>query len=219
MVKRLQVKTGDRYGKLTIVEEVERGRTPKGYTYRRFLCKCDCGKESTTNLACLTQGKAKSCGCIKGKDSHPRHGYRLRDDTAPTYQSWTAMKSRCCCVGDQAYSQYGGRGITVCERWMRFEGFLADMGDRPDGTTIDRIDNDGNYEKSNCRWATRKQQQRNRHNNRMVTFNGDTRCVSEWAEIVGINVSTLWCRLTRSRWSVEKALTTPALPPDKRRTA
>jgi hypothetical protein len=217
MVKRIHVKTGDRYGQLTVVKEAERGRTPKGFTFRRFQCRCACGKEVTSPLANLTKGHTKSCGCIVGKNSNPRHGHRPRGDASPTYQSWQAMKSRCCCLGDHAYSQYGGRGIKVCEKWMRFEGFLADMGQRPDGHSLDRIDNDGDYEPSNCRWATRSQQQRNTRGNRLLTFRGETMCVAAWAERIGLNESTLWCRITRSGWSVEDALTRPTLPPNKRR--
>ena len=147
----------------------------------------------------------------------PRHGHRPRGYASPTYQSWQAMKSRCCGPGDQAYSKYGGRGIKVCEKWMRFEGFLEDMGERPDGTSLDRIDNDGNYEPGNCRWATRKQQQRNTRANVMVTFGGESRCVAEWAELFGLNRDTLFCRIFRSGWPVERAMTTPPLPPSKRR--
>jgi len=148
----------------------------------------------------------------------PRHGHRPKGRApSPTYQSWHAMKSRCCSPADQAFEQYGGRGITVCEKWMRFEGFLGDMGERPEGTSLDRIDNDGNYEPGNCRWATPSEQQRNTRQNLMLTFDGATLCVAEWADRIGMNSNTLWSRIVKSGWPVEKALTTPPIPPNKRR--
>ena len=140
----------------------------------------------------------------------PRHGHRPKGRPAsPTYQSWQAMKSRCCCPGDQAYSEYGGRGITVCEKWMRFDGFLDDMGERPDGTTLDRIDNNLGYDPSNCRWATPKRQQRNRRDTVFVTFDGKTYSIADWADILGIKKGTLRDRIVRYKWDTERALTEP----------
>ena len=217
MVKRIEVNAGERYGLLTIIQEAECRRTPKGFPYRMFHCRCECGNTVTSPLANLRYGKTRSCGCLVGKSSHPRHGHRPKGSASPTYCSWQAMKSRCCDTGDQAYGQYGGRGITVCDRWMHFEGFLEDMGIRPDGTSLDRLNTDGPYDPRNCRWATPSQQQRNRRCNQMVQCNGESHCLAEWADRIGMNVSTLWCRIFRSGWSVSKALTTPTLPPNKRR--
>ncbi len=187
-----------------------------------------CDRENATqSMNPLARSPARSAPCVfsragvrllqeKTQMGTPRHGHRPRGYATPTYHSWTAMKSRCFCLNAFGYERYGGRGITVCEKWMRFEGFLDDMGERPEGTSLDRIDNNGNYEPDNCRWATAKQQQRNTQKNVRLTFNGKTRCLKEWAEIVGINHHTIRSRIRKSGWSTEKALTTPPLPNNKR---
>jgi hypothetical protein len=116
-----------------------------------------------------------------------------------------AMRRRCQDRNATAYANYGGRGITVCDRWQTFENFAADMGPMPEGFTLDRIDGNGNYEPANCRWASYTQQARNLRTNRMLTCDGETHCVSEWAEIKGMSVKTLGTRLSRG-WTVERAL-------------
>jgi hypothetical protein len=136
------------------------------------------------------------------------HGHSKRGSTSPTYQTWRNMRSRCENPNVPAYKNYGGRGIAVCERWKSFENFLADMGERPEGMTIERINNDGNYEPDNCRWSTYLQQGRNRRANKYLTWNGETKAVSEWAEVVGIKDSTIYARL-RMGWTTEDALTRP----------
>jgi hypothetical protein len=118
------------------------------------------------------------------------------------------MIDRCRNPNSPEYGLYGGRGISVCERWYSFEKFLEDMGERPTNTSIDRFpDKNGNYEKSNCRWATTKQQNRNKRNNHLISFNGETHCLTDWAKILGVSLTTLSGRLATG-WSVEKALTT-----------
>ena len=119
------------------------------------------------------------------------------------------MLTRCNNKNDTRYQWYGGRGITVCDRWSKFENFLADMGERPEKMTLDRIDTNGNYCPENCRWATNKQQHRNKRSNRLLTHDGETKCVAEWAETVGISQGALASRIDVYGWSVEKALTTP----------
>ena len=123
---------------------------------------------------------------------------------------WRAIKARCHSVGSVSYAWYGGRGIRVCERWFdSFENFFADMGPRPSKAhSVDRIDNDGNYEPGNCRWATRKEQQRNKRNNRLITYNGETMCLEAWADRLGIGWATIHERLDRG-WSVADALSRP----------
>jgi len=139
-----------------------------------------------------------------------KHGHATRNYITKTYHSWAGMCARCRNKNNIMYQRYGARGITVCSRWLSFENFLADMGEKPAGTSLDRKDNDGNYCPENCRWATRNQQNRNRRSNRLLTYDGVTKCLVEWAETIGISKRTLANRVNRGGWSVEKALTTPA---------
>jgi len=134
-----------------------------------------------------------------------RHGMK----GTKIYEVWHAMKARCHRPKHKFYPRYGGRGITVCERWLDFKNFFADMGDVPEGMTLERLDNDKGYYKDNCEWATQKGQTRNRSNNKMVTYNGKTKCLQAWADQLGMNKRTLRERIVRSGWSIEKALTTP----------
>jgi hypothetical protein len=152
---------GERIGRLAVVEQA-----PKVRRGRDWLCRCDCGTEiivTNENLGRCTF----SCGCLqKERFEEQRHsGDATRTHGmygTPTYNSWTAMRARCYRRGCNGYKNYGGRGITVCERWRSsFENFLADMGERPDGMTLDRINVEGNYEPGNCRWATKSEQRKN----------------------------------------------------------
>lgn len=123
------------------------------------------------------------------------------------YQSWFSMKQRCLNPMHKAYSRYGGRGITICERWMDFKNFLEDMGNKPASYfSIERKDNNGNYCKENCKWASPAEQAINCSSNRLITFNGETKTMSEWAFIKGINYQTLVSRIDRNKWTLEKAL-------------
>jgi hypothetical protein len=128
-----------------------------------------------------------------------------------TYRTWQSMKARCTNPSNVQYMDYGGRGIGVCEEWMKFENFFEDMGLRPEGMSLDRIDNEKGYSKENCRWATEFEQKRNTRRNHWITFNGETKCLEDWAKEIGIKANTLINRLNRSKWPLEKALTTPAL--------
>jgi hypothetical protein len=141
----------------------------------------------------------------------PRHEWHGLKNTRE-YWSWAAMLDRCRNPNNGAYANYGGRGIKVCERWQKFSNFLIDMGHRPAGHSLERIDNDKGYEPSNCRWATRDDQSKNRRNNRWLTFLGRTMVVSDWAREMGIAMRTLRNRIYRLGWSVEQALTLPASP-------
>jgi len=137
------------------------------------------------------------------------HGCTIGGKQTKTYMVWNTMKRRCLNPQNKVYASYGGRGICVCDRWLKsFAAFLADMGEKPEGHQIDRINNDGDYEPSNCRWVSRKTQNNNRRTNRNVTFNGRTQTVQQWGEELGIKPPTLLRRLMAG-WSNERALTEP----------
>ena len=141
---------------------------------------------------------------VKAGDWKTTHGA----SKTRTYQAWHQMRQRCLNPRHRAYPSYGGRGITICQRWLdSFEAFLEDLGEPPDNRSLDRIDNDGNYEPGNCRWASRSEQQRNKRDNRLVTYDGMTKCLTEWAEDTGIDRATIRGRLRRG-WTVAAALTT-----------
>lgn len=128
-----------------------------------------------------------------------------RPHYTPTYQSWQAMKQRCLQPNHPHYANYGGRGITICERWSIFTNFLEDMGERPADHSLDRINSDEGYSPTNCRWATRTEQNRNNAQNRNITFRGQTKCLSEWCELLRLNYARVYARLFKLKWSVEDA--------------
>jgi hypothetical protein len=177
-----------------------------------WLCQCECGMTLPVRGDSLKDGNTQSCGC-QLIDSVTKHGHsHSRPDKPPsrTYNTWQSMLVRCTRPGNFKYPRYGARGITVCERWMIFANFLTDMGERPPNTTLDRIDNNGNYEPENCRWATPKQQARNTSTNYMITYNGQIKSLAEWADIYGLPRLVIRGRL-QLRWSIERAFTTPYL--------
>lgn len=190
--------TGMSFSRLTVI-----GEARKHY----WLCRCECGVEKSIYQSNLISGRTRSCGCLNRENLNVKGTHRKTGTEA--YRVWAAMKARCYRVTSKDYPNWGGRGITVCDRWKNsFENFLEDMGDRPPGFTIDRIDVNGNYEPGNCRWATKEQQSRNKTNNHVITFNGESACISEWAERVGIKYFTICSRLA-SGWTVEDSLTIP----------
>jgi len=140
-----------------------------------------------------------------------KHGHTTHTASSPTYKSWHMMKQRCLNPNYDQYENYGGRGIKVVAHWGDFENFLADMGKRPEGMTLDRIDNSKGYSKANCRWATKKEQQRNRRTNRMLSYQGETMCLLDWANRLGIKQHSLSMRIDVYGWTVEEALSTPKM--------
>ena len=139
-----------------------------------------------------------------------RHGHSAKSGKSDTYRCWRSMMQRCYRVKEKSFPRYGGRGITVCDRWHDFANFLADMGERPNGKELDRIDNSNGYGPENCRWATRTQQVRNRDITRIIECNGIKRPLAEWCDILGMNYKMLQRRLNIG-WLPEKAFTTPKL--------
>lgn len=179
-----------------------------------WLCKCRCALRTKRPVqgGDLASGKSLSCGCLQ-REMAPflsrTHGCTADKKCTRAFRAWAAMMQRCTDKRGVHYDRYGGRGIRVCRRWKKFVNFLADMGEPSKGLTLDRRDNNGDYCKANCRWATMKAQARNRSSNHLVTFEGKTQCIAAWADEVGMRFGTLASRLARG-WPVWKALTKPA---------
>jgi len=183
---------GQRFGRLTVIEE--NGRRSNQILWK---CLCDCGKECSTIGQLLREEKTRSCGCLlieRRKEIRKTHGQA----DSPLYRVYRAMRNRCENPNVKSYQHYGARGIKVCERWHTFENFYADMGNRPEDGTLERIDNNGNYEPSNVRWATKKEQANNKRNNRIyVSSDGTEKNMSQWAKELGISPSGLQARIRR----------------------
>ncbi len=185
---KFKYKPGDAFGYWTLLEYIG----PNG----KWLAKCTCGKEKEVWISHLTLGRSISCSC-EGKSTHKMTG-------SPEYRSWSSAKKRCTNPNDDRYAKYGGRGICMCDRWLNsFEAFYEDMGPRPEGTSIDRIDNDGHYEPGNCRWATDKEQASNTVNQK---FYGMT--IADYARKYDIPYGRLQTRLKRG-WLLEDAIEVP----------
>lgn len=203
---------GKTFGRLTVTDRAPR---LSGYTQARWVCRCDCGNVNVVFGYVLRRGAVTSCGCrlaemLASGDMRRTHGMT----GSPEHVIWAKMRSRCCNPADPAYRDYGGRGITVCDQWRSFSVFLADMGRRPEGKTLDRRDNDGPYSPDNCHWASRKEQVRNRRTTVWLECRGERLTLQEWAERIGISPSAMWVRY-RNGHRGERLLAPPR--PDKRR--
>jgi hypothetical protein len=196
---------GQRFGKLVVIGIGNPYVSPKGKRASRLRCACECGKQTDVSKHDLRRGFVKSCGCVQGRQG-VEHGHSRRGKQTPEYVVWASMLTRCRNANTHAWHRYGGRGITVCERWLSFENFYADMGQRPPGATLDRIDNDGPYSPDNCRWVSRKQQAQNTARVRMLEYDGKCMTLTAWAKHLGISQATLSGRLKRG-WPLERALT------------
>ena len=197
---RFQDLTGHTFGAWTVV-----GYAGKSQALTAWLCECTCGTLRRITAGSLRAGRTQSCGCQRRR-TNPIRGV----DGMPEYMAWQNMKGRCLNPRNGSYQNYGERGITICDEWLHsFRTFLDDMGHRPSPLhTLERIDNDDGYNKSNCKWGTRGEQMRNNRRTRLITFNGTTLCATDWAAATGMEEGTLRRRLNLG-WSIERALTTP----------
>jgi hypothetical protein len=198
--------TNRTFGRLTVLKRAPNNK----WGCTRWHCKCSCGGTSVSQAKHLNSGHTKSCGCLRQEIAETYLTTHDMSET-PTYSSWSEIKKRCFNSSHNSYNDYGGRGISVCNRWRSsFANFYADMGIRPTGKSIDRIDNEGNYTPENCQWATPRQQCNNKRNNKYFTFNGETLTLPQWSRRTGIKHLTLYGRIKRG-WSIDKALTVDPL--------
>lgn len=182
-----------------------------------WLCRCQCGRERAVTSNNLRGGRSLGCGHKGCRPMYCKHGLQTDGKQTPEYKIWAAMKGRCTNPADTEYNNYGGRGIKVCARWANDAGaFVADMGLRPSPKhSLDREDNDGDYEPSNCRWATVAEQANNRRSNVRLTLNGRTQTIAQWCRELGLKSSLVESRIARG-WSDVDALTLPRLEPGER---
>ncbi len=185
--------TNKKFGRLTAIKfDCMAG----GY-HAKWLCRCICGNNTVVFLSSLRTGHTKSCGCLQRERTSKAsitHGM----SRSPIYFIWKSMRQRCLNPHDKYYKDYGGRGIKVCERWSKFDNFLKDMGPRPEGKQLDRINNDGDYKPSNCRWATTKQQANNQRNCRQIKYKSRKITILELSEELGISYRALHRRINRN---------------------
>lgn len=206
---RFKDRSGERHGMIEVLslDRMEKcGRIWKSF----WKCRCDCGQECVKAGTNIASGNTKSCGCFRNVGAALATKTHGQTETR-LYSIWQNMLKRCCKPSNPAYKWYGARGITVCEEWRKsFASFSSDMGQPPSSRhSIDRKDNSRGYCKENCRWATPMTQSRNSRQNVHVEHNGESLCISEWSERLGIKMHTLYARLFVYGWSIERAMTTP----------
>jgi hypothetical protein len=203
---------GQQFGDLTVVSLAGRKSNGHGAPKTYWKCLCSCGETKEVAIGNLRSGQVKSCGCHRKRVLNKTiHGL---SDTS-SYVVWRNMLHRCTDPRDTSFHNYGGRGIRVSDRWEAFENFYSDMGERPEGTSLDRIDNNGPYSKENCRWAPIEVQANNKRCSRLVTYQGKTLSVSQWASELGISRYTLYSRL--NSLPAEVALSMPVGPTSRTR--
>lgn len=199
--------TGQSFDRWTVVDY---SGSHKKRTY--WSCICDCGNTGKIEAYSLKKERSRSCGCFgreKAIKDNTSHGQGKRGEESKEYRCWRHMKDRCYSPKDGQYHNYGARGITVCERWRKFENFFEDMGKCPEGLTIERVNNDGNYEPGNCKWATKEEQMNNTRRNRWVKHKGITKTLTQWARVLNMSESTLRARLKKDNWATERAFSIP----------
>ena len=196
---------GQKFGRLTVIDEDDK---KNGIVH--WKCLCDCGNEVSVRTCHLRSGAIQSCGCLQ-RERTSKANSKHRMSGTPEHLAWKSIKARCYNKNNSHYKYYGGRDIKVCERWINnFDNFFKDMGPRPGPRySIDRIDNDGDYTPNNCRWADTYTQANNKSDSRFITYNGETKTITQWAREIGIGIQTLYGRIDKLRWPIEKALTQP----------
>ena len=206
MPKKIELHAGKKFNKLTVVSLDHKEINKYNNTIKTrdfYLCKCECGKNTIVEKWNLITGHTFSCGCM-AKHNNLKHN----KTNSLIYRRWTGMKNRCYNKNEPTFYRYGGRGITVCDEWkndfMSFYNWAIANGYKDD-LTLDRINNDGNYEPSNCRWVDVKTQSRNRCSNKFITYKGHTLCIADWSKKTGIRAENLYYRIKKG-WPVEKAL-------------
>ncbi len=201
---------GRKFGRLTVLEEVPE-RAPDRRI--RFKCQCDCGRTWVTAGSNLRRGYTRSCGCLSSdvtSEFNKETKSKLVEGVAtrhhPLFGTWVAMKQRCYNPKHTYYEYYGGKGVKVCERWVdSFANFVEDMGERPDGYTLDRVDGGEEYSPDNCRWADWNTQGLNKKSVKKIEYRGETLTLNEWSQRLGIKYQTLWWRLNRKKQTAEEA--------------
>lgn len=194
---------GQVFGRLTVLD---RDLFVNGKT--RWLCSCECGKQVSVIGQLLRNGRTKSCGCLRSDraaETASKHGGYVGRKPTRTMRIWKNMIQRTCNPNCPMYARYGGAGIGVCKSWQTFEGFMADMGEVPDGLTLERIDNSKGYEPNNCKWTTYAEQNRNKSSTKKLTLNGRTQVAADWAAELGLTDSQIYKRIRRG-WSDEEVL-------------
>jgi hypothetical protein len=188
---------GKKFGRLTILKEGSSVKYNKT-TMRKVVCRCDCGTEKEVDFNSVKGGKSTSCGCFNkehAKKIHTKHGMAMLETGVrhPDYCIWMKMKSRCFNINDKSYKNYGGRGITVCDKWKdSFQCFIEDMGWRPNKNySIERIDYDGNYCPDNCKWIHKSEQSRNTRRVKLIYYNGNSYCLTELCKLLNLPYSTM----------------------------
>jgi hypothetical protein len=210
MPERKPIAPGTRFARLTVLEYLEPKITKSGRKDHRTRCVCDCGLKPIILERSIKAGVTKSCGCLS-REVAIRRSTTHGKSHLPEYGVWEEIIQRCTNPNSKAYSDYGGRGIRICEQWRSFERFFENMGPRPKGYTIERLDNSRGYEPGNCVWATRKQQLRNTRRTINVTVLGVSGCLKDVCQHFGINSSAVGRRLKRG-WPLADAVITPSVP-------
>lgn len=200
--------TGQRFHRLLVIEPLRRISPPADHAFWR--CVCDCGKEVIAAASdLLKDGGTKSCGCFAAeRSSRDKRTHGMTH--TKTYKAWRSMRGRCTNPRLENYKDYGARGISVCERWSTFEAFFADMGTAPPGSQLDRVDVNGNYEPSNCRWTTPKVNNNNKPSNVYVEYKGQRMTLMQLSELTGVAYHLMYQRLRKHGYSVEEAVATPS---------